>query len=106
MTMPKMKIKTGDTVIVRVGRDRGKIGVVEKAFPKDSKVLVSGVNLYKKHQKPTQQDAGGYIDKNLPIHVSNVAILDPETNRPTRIGYSVGEDGKKKRIAKKSGKEI
>ncbi len=99
----KLKIKKGDNVIVVAGRDKNTIGEVYKAFPKDNKVLVRGVNVVKKHKKPTQTEPGGIISKELPIHVSNVAIVDPKTNKATRVGYKVLEDGKKVRFAKASG---
>ncbi|MDD6241394.1 MAG: 50S ribosomal protein L24 [Eubacteriales bacterium] len=101
-----MKIKTGDTVIVLSGDDKGKIGKVLKAMPKENKVLVEGVNAAKKHVKPSQANPQGTVkDINLPIDASNVAVVDPKTNKATRIGYKT-VDGKKVRIAKKSGTEI
>lgn len=82
-----MKLKKGDKVIVLTGKDKGKTGKIEKVFPKDNKVLVAGVNMYKRHRKPrSQQDQGGIIDKTLPIHASKVAFVDPKTNKPTRLG--------------------
>jgi large subunit ribosomal protein L24 len=101
----KMKMKKGDDVIVVAGKDKGKIGRIVEVFPKESRVRVEGVNVVKRHTKPTQADAGGIIDKELSIHVSNVAYLDPETNKPTRIGYKF-VDGKKSRFAKASGSLI
>lgn len=101
-----MKIKTGDTVIVLSGDDKGKIGKVLKAMPKENKVLVEGVNAAKKHVKPSQANPQGTVkDINLPIDASNVAVVDSKTNKATRIGYKT-VDGKKVRIAKKSGTEI
>jgi large subunit ribosomal protein L24 len=101
-----MKIKTGDTVIVLSGDDKGKTGKVLKAMPKENKVLVEGVNAAKKHVKPSQANPQGTVkDINLPIDASNVAVVDPKTNKATRIGYKT-VDGKKVRIAKKSGTEI
>ncbi|MED2748711.1 50S ribosomal protein L24, partial [Brevibacillus porteri] len=85
------------------GKDKGKQGVVLTAYPKKDRVIVEGVNIVKKHSKPSQLNPqGGIITKEAPIHVSNVMILDPKTGEPTRVGFKV-EDGKKVRIAKKSG---
>lgn len=101
-----MKIKKGDQVIVITGRDKGKTGEVTKAMPKENKVLVSGINLAKRHTKPTQENAGGIISKEMPIHVSNVALIDPKSGKATRIGFKVEKDGTKVRVAKKSGEVI
>ena len=101
-----MKIKKGDQVIVITGRDKGKTGEVTKAIQKESKVLVSGINLVKRHTKPTQENAGGIISKEAPIHVSNVALIDPKSGKATRVGIKVEKDGSKVRVAKKSGEVI
>lgn len=101
-----MKIKKGDQVIVITGRDKGKTGEVIKAMPKDSKVVVQGINLVKRHTKPTQESAGGIVSKEHPIHVSNVALIDPKTGKATRVGIKVDENGQKSRVAKKSGEVI
>lgn len=99
-----MYIKKGDTVIVTTGKDAKKTGTVLEILPKVNRVLVEGVNIIKKHQKPTQQNqAGSIIEKEAPIHASNVMLLDPKTNTPTRVGYMVNAEGKKVRVAKKSG---
>ncbi|WP_461225530.1 50S ribosomal protein L24 [Lacticaseibacillus suihuaensis] len=101
-----MKIKTGDKVRVMRGKDAGKTGTVTKVLLNADKVIVEGVNMIKKHQKPNNANPqGGIIDKEAAIHVSNVMLLDPETDKPTRIGSAV-KDGKKVRIAKKSGSAI
>ncbi|PKK93240.1 MAG: 50S ribosomal protein L24 [Tenericutes bacterium HGW-Tenericutes-6] len=111
-----MYIKAGDTVAVIAGRDQfvtdkkgkttRKTGRVLKVYPKTDRVLVEGVNIVKKHQRPTQaDDKGGIIEKEAPIHVSNVAILDPKTGKPTRVGYRFVGD-KKVRYAKKSGESL
>lgn len=98
-----MHVKKGDKVQVISGKDKGKQGVILAAFPKNNRVLVEGVNIVKKHSKPTQANPqGGIIEKEAPIHVSNVMALDPKTGVPTRVGYQL-VDGKKVRIAKKSG---
>ncbi len=97
-----MKVQKGDTVIVIAGKDRGKSGKVLQAFPKKNRVLVEGINVVKKHQKARRQgQRGQVIDKALPMHVSNVALKDSKTGKPTRIGYEVA-GGKKVRMAKKS----
>ena len=100
-----MKIKKGDQVIVITGRDKGKTGEVIKSMPKENKVIVQGINLVKRHTKPTQESAGGIISKEAPIHVSNVALIDPKDGKATRIGFKV-EDGKKVRVSKRSGEVI
>lgn len=100
-----MKIKKGDQVIVTTGRDKGKQGEVLRAMPKTNKVVVQGVNMVKRHTRPSQTSAGGIISKESPIDVSNVALIDPETGKATRVGLKV-VDGEKVRVAKKSGKVI
>ena len=98
-----MFVKTGDKVKVIAGKDKGKEGVVVKTIAAKDRVVVEGVNIVKKHQKPNNQyPQGGIVELEAPIHVSNVQLLDPSTNEPTKIGYKV-EDGKKVRFAKKSG---
>lgn len=98
-----MFVKTGDKVKVIAGKDKGKEGVVVKTIAAKDRVVVEGVNIVKKHQKPSNQyPQGGIVELEAPIHVSNVQLLDPSTNEPTKIGYKV-EDGKKVRFAKKSG---
>ena len=104
--MIKMKIKNGDKVKVIAGRDRGKVGDVIRVIPKENRVVVSGINLVKKHTKPTQQNEGGILKKELPIHVSNVSHIDPKSNEITKVGFKILEDGKKVRFAKKSGEII
>lgn len=106
MTAAKMKIKKGDQVIVIAGKDKGKKGEVLKAIPSENRVVVQGVNIVKKHTKPTQLSAGGIENKELSIHVSNVALVDPKKGTPTRIGYKALKDGKKVRVAKKSGETL
>ena len=104
--MNKLKIKKGDKVKVVTGKNKGKVGDIIKVFPSDNKVIVSGVNLVKKHTKPSQTSEGGIIQKELPIHVSNISYVDPKTNEATKIGYKTLDDGKKVRFAKKSGEII
>ena len=103
--MATMKIKKGDQVIVITGRDKGKTGEVLKSMPKDNKVLVQGVNLVKRHQKPTQENAGGIQTKEAPIHVSNVALIDPKSGKATRVGFKIVND-QKVRVSKRSGEVI
>ena len=100
-----MKIKKGDQVIVITGRDKGKTGEVIQVMPKDSKVLVRGINLVKRHTKPTQENAGGIVSKETSIHVSNVALIDPKSGKATRVGIKL-DKGQKVRVAKKSGEVI
>jgi large subunit ribosomal protein L24 len=104
--MNKLKIKKGDRVKVITGGSKGKVGDVLKVFPDDSKLIVSGVNLVKKHTKPTQNSEGGIVQKELPIHISNVSHVDPKTSDITKIGYKTLDGGKKVRFAKKSGEII
>ena len=106
MTQIKMKIKKGDQVIVNTGKDKGKKGEVLKTMPTKSRVIVKGVNVVKKHTKPTQTSAGGIVEKELSIHVSNVAVADPKEDKPTRVGYKTLKDGKKVRVAKRSGETL
>ena len=102
----KMKIKKGDQVIVLTGKDKGAKGEVTKTLPAERRVIVQGVNLVKKHAKPTQFAAGGIQSKELSIHVSNVALADPKSGKATRVGYKTLKDGKKVRVAKKSGETV
>ena len=106
MTIPKMKIKKGDQVVVTTGSSKGVKGEVLKIDVKNSRVLVAGANLRKKHKKPTQQSAGGIETMEATLHVSNVALSDPKGGEATRVGYKTLKDGKKVRFAKKSGETI
>ncbi len=102
-----MKIKKGDRVVVLSGKDRGKEGVVMRAIPTAGKVVVEGVNTARKHQRPTRMtQSGGIIDKDMPIDVSNVAIISPRDGKATRVGYSFKDDGTKVRICKRTGAEL
>jgi len=104
--MAAQKIKKGDKVVVLSGKDKGKTGEVVKAMPKDMKVIVSGVNVHARHRKPSQTNPQGGIErKEAPLHVSNVAIADPKTGKPTRVRFEE-RDGKKVRVAAKSGELI
>jgi large subunit ribosomal protein L24 len=103
------KIKKGDTVIVIAGRDKGRTGEVIEMRREASRALVRGVNMIKRHQKQTQAQEGGIISKEAPIHLSNIALVDPKDNKPTRVGFKfigTGEDRKRVRVARRSGVEI
>lgn len=100
------KIKKGDKVIVLAGKDKGKQGEVTKVMPSDNRVVVSGVNVVTRHQKPSQMDPGGIKRFEAPLHVSNVAHIDPKDGKATRVGFKTDEHGRKIRIAKRSGEAI
>ena len=102
----KLKLKKDDKVIVTTGKDKGKTGEITTVFPKENKVIVGGLNMVKRHTKPSQFSAGGIVSKEMPIHVSNVALVDPKTGKATRVGYKVEKDGHKVRVAKKSGEVV
>jgi large subunit ribosomal protein L24 len=97
------KIKKGDRVIVTTGRDKGKRGEVRQVMPDDGRAIVAGVNLVRRHTRQTAQTEGGIISKESTIHLSNLAILDPKTGKPTRVGFKVLDDGRKVRVARGSG---
>jgi len=102
---PKLKIKKGDQVVVITGRDKGKTGEVMKVLREENRVIVQGVHMVKRHQRQTMQAQGGIVEKEASIHVSNVAHIDPETKKPTRVGYRM--DGERKiRFARGSGQAI
>lgn len=102
-----MKIKKGDTVRILAGKDRGREGEVTRALPSEEKVIVEGVNMAKRHQKPTSATMqGGIMDKAMPLHVSNVAIISPSDGRPTRVGYRFDADGVKIRICRRTGVDL
>jgi large subunit ribosomal protein L24 len=103
----KLKIKKGDQVVVITGRDKGKQGEVLKVLPAESRVIVQGVNVAKRHTRPSAANpSGGIVDKEVPIHVSNVAHLDPKSGKPTRVGFKLLESGRKVRVARRSGETI
>lgn len=107
MAQPKLKIKTGDQVIVIAGKEKDKKGKVLAVLPKQNRVVVEGINVIKRHTKPNYKyPDGGIIEREAPIHVSNVMIADPKTGEPTRIGYKFLTDGTKVRFAKKSGEVL
>ena len=100
------KIKKGDKVVVLTGRDKGKEGEVLKVLPSENRLVVQGVNVVKRHTRPTQMSAGGIVEKEAPLALSNVAHVDPKDGKPTRVGFKTLEDGKKVRFAKRSGEVI
>ncbi|MBI5164486.1 MAG: 50S ribosomal protein L24 [Magnetospirillum sp.] len=101
-----MFVKKGDRVEVLTGKDKGKRGEVLAAFPAENRVIVQGVNRVKKHKRQTPSQPGGIIEQEAKIHVSNVAHIDPKDDKPTRIGHKILEDGRKVRVAKRSGEVI
>jgi large subunit ribosomal protein L24 len=100
------KIRKGDKVIVLTGRDKGRTGEVIEVRTSEARALVRGINMVKRHQKQTAQQEGGIISKELPMHLSNLAIADPKDGKPTRVGFKVLADGKRVRVARRSGVEI
>ena len=100
------KIRKGDKVVVLAGKDKGRTGEVLSVQPKDDTAIVRGVNQIRRHQKQTQSQEGGIITKEAPIHLSNLAVADPKDGKPTRVGFRVEKDGKKVRVAKRSGEVI
>ena len=104
--MPGLKIKKGDKVMVIAGKDRGKSGKILRVFPSRERVLVEGVNIVKRHTRPTQKNPqGGIIEREAPIHISNVMLICPRCNKPARVGKRVTEEGKF-RVCKRCGEEI
>ena len=99
------RIRKGDKVVVLSGRDKGRSGEVISVQPRDERALVRGVNMVKRHQKQTAQQEGGIISKEMPIHLSNLAIADPKDRKATRVGFKI-HDGRKVRVAKRSGELI
>ena len=105
--MSKLHIKKNDTVVVLAGQDKGKTGKVLKVLVDENRALVEGVNMVSKSTKPSAQNPqGGIVKQEAPIHISNLSLIDPKSGKATRVGIKVTEDGKKVRIAKKSGEEI
>jgi large subunit ribosomal protein L24 len=100
------KIRKGDKVVVLSGRDRGRGGEVVQVMPTEGRALVRGIHMVKRHQRQTASQDGGIISKEAPIHLSNLAIADPKDGKPTRVGFKLLADGKKVRVAKRSGAEI
>ena len=102
----KLRIRKGDRVVVRTGRDKGKAGQVLYVLPSENRAVVQGVNVVRRHQKQSASQEGGIVSKEMPIHISNLGLADPKTGKPTRIGYKFLKDGKKVRVAKRSGEVI
>ena len=98
------KYKKGDEVIVKVGKDKGKIGKISKVINSNEKVVITGVNVSKKHQKPSQDSKGGIVDKEMPIHISNILAYDNKSKKSSKVGFKI-EDGKKIRILKLTGEK-
>ena len=102
----KFKLRKGDDVVVLSGRDKGKTGSILRVLSTKDRVIVDGVNMVKRHTRPSQAQPGGIVDKEAPIHISNVAMADPKDGSATRIGYKFLEDGRKVRVSKRSGEVI
>lgn len=103
---PIKKFRKGDDVMVITGKDKGKKGNILKVYPKESRLLVQGVNMMKRHTRPSQINPGGIVDKEAPIHVSNVAHMDPVGGQAVRVGFKMLEDDRKVRVARRSGEMI
>ncbi len=102
----KVKLRKGDHVIVTTGKDKGKHGEILKLLPKENKAIVQGVNMVRRHQRQTQSQEGGIVSKEVPIHISNLAMEDPKDGKPSRVGYKFLKDGRKVRFARRSGEVI
>ncbi len=102
----KFKVKKGDEVIVIAGKDKGKKGTILKIITDERRVIVGGVNKVKRHSKPSRTGAGGIVEKEAALHVSNVMLVDAKTGKGTRVGYKTLADGKKVRVARKSGEVV
>ena len=97
------KIRKGDKVVILTGRDKGRSGEVVQVMPRENRAIVRGVNMVKRHQRQTAQQEAGIISKEAPLQLSNIAIADPKDGKPTRVGFKVLDDGRKVRVAKRSG---
>ncbi len=100
------RIRKGDRVIVLAGRDKGRTGDVLGVLPKENRAIVSGINMVRRHQRQSASQEGGIITKEMPIHLSNLALVDPKEDKPTRVGFKTNEDGAKVRFARRSGELI
>jgi large subunit ribosomal protein L24 len=100
------RIRKGDKVIVITGKDKGRTGEVLRVFPDDNRAVVQGINVARRHQRQTASAQGGIVSKEMPIHLSNIALVDPRDNKPTRVGFRSAPDGRKVRYAKLSGDVI
>jgi len=105
-TTHKFKIKKGDEVVVLSGKDKGKRGKVLRVLRKDERVLVQGIRMVKRHTRPSQTSPGGILEKESPLHISKVALVDPKLGKPTRVGFRIVEGDRKVRFAKRSGEVI
>src|ERR1700726_4882729 len=104
--MPKLKIKKGDSVVVISGRDKGKSGEVLRVYPAEARAIVQGVHIARRHSKPRMGDPGGIVEKELTVRDSNLAHVDPQSGKPTRVGYKILDDGRKVRFARRSGEML
>ena len=102
----KFKIRKGDKVVVITGKEKGKTGEVLSVLREESRVLVQGINIVKRHTRPSAANPGGIIDKEAPLHISNVAHVDPKSGKPTRVGFKILDGGRKVRVARRSGEPI
>jgi large subunit ribosomal protein L24 len=102
----KLKIRKGDKVVVITGKDKGRQGEVVRMIPSENRAVVGGVNMAKRHQRQTAGQEGGIVSKEMPVHISNLALRDPKDGKPTRVGFKTLTDGKKVRFAKRSGETI
>ena len=102
----KLKVKKGDEVVVIAGKDKGKKGTIVKVIPDELRVVVAGINKHTHHTKPSKTSGGGIVQKEAPLHVSNVSLIDAKSGKPTRVGFKTLEDGTKVRFAKRSGDTI
>jgi large subunit ribosomal protein L24 len=100
------RVRKGDRVVVTTGRDKGKTGEVLSVLPKEDRLVVQGVNMIKRHTRATQTQSGGIIEREAPLHLSNVMLADPKTGEATRVGFKTLDDGRKVRVAKRSGEVI
>ena len=100
------RVRKGDRVVVTTGRDNGKTGEVLSVLPKENRLVVQGVNMIKRHTRATQTQSGGIIEREAPLHLSNVMLADPKTGEATRVGFKTLDDGRKVRVAKRSGEVI
>jgi len=104
--LKRFRLRKGDDVVVISGRDKGKTGSILRVIRSEDRVIVDGINMVKRHTRPSQAQPGGIINKEAPIHISNVALADPKDGSATRVGYKFLEDGRKVRVAKQSGEVI
>jgi large subunit ribosomal protein L24 len=102
----KFRVKKGDEVVVIAGKEKGKKGKIVKVITEESRVVVGGINMVKRHTKPSRTGGGGIVEKEASLHVSNVALVDPKTGKGSRVGFKILGDGRKVRVAKRSGEVI